>query len=225
MTADATVVGERLAAAVPTPRRLAWYALLFNLQLVLVVLYYAFSTAAPGDLRYVAYGLVWINVGALAIYRTRPPAGVGFRTRRRALALAAGYFGVLAVFGGMVSTGVGGPASGLRVAWITPGWGPAIVYGGTDLTLVLMPAHVVGYTALAYLLYVTVLDASGSAIGGLLGILSCFSCTWPILAAIAAALFGGTGFLATTAMEMSYDLSTVVFLATVALLYWRPGFG
>lgn len=226
MTADvdAAVVRERLAAAIPAPRRLAWYALLLNFQVVLVVLYYAFSTAAPGELRYVLYGLAWINVGVWAIYATRPPPGVDFRTRRRALALAAAYFGVLAVVGGLVSTGVGGPVSGLRVAWITPGWGPALVYGGSALTLVLMPAYVVGYGALAYLVYVTVLDASGSAVGGLLGLLSCISCTWPVLAAVGSVLFGGTGFLATTAMEMSYDLSTAVFLATVGLLYWRPGF-
>ena len=225
-SAAAATARDRLLEAVPSRRRLAIYALLLNLQVVGVVLYYALSTATPDRLRYVVYGLLWINVGALAIHGTRSPAGVDFRTRRRALALAAGYFGLLAVLGGLVGTGVPGEATGLRVAWITPGWGPALVYGGTSLTVVVMPAYVVGYTALAYLVYVTILDAAaGSAVGGLLGLLSCLSCTWPIIALVGSALFGGTGFLAATAMALSYDLSTVVFLATVALLYWRPGFG
>lgn len=218
-----TAVGERLRAAAPTRRRLTWYALALNAQFVAVALYYALSTATPDRLRYVVYGLVWINVGALAIYATRPPDGVGFRTRRRAVGLAAGYFALLAVLGGLLGVGIGEHATGLRIAWITPGWGPALVYSGVHLTIVLMPAYLVGYTALAYLVYVTVLDASGSAIGGLLGLLSCLSCTWPLLAAIGSTLFGGVGILATSAMEMSYDLSTAVFLVTVALLYWRPG--
>jgi hypothetical protein len=215
---------DRVADALPSRRRLAVYALLANLQLVGVVLYYAVGSATLTQPRYVLYGLLWVNVGVLAVHAADPPAGVGFERRRRALALAAGYFGLLSVFGGLVGTGLGSAATGLRVAWLTPGWGPALVYGGHAVSFVLMPAYVVGYLALSYLLYVTVLDAAGSAIGGVLGLVSCVSCTWPVLATVGSTLFGGAGFLAASATEVPYDLSTAVFLLTVALLYWRPGF-
>jgi len=213
-----------LLEGLPSRRRLAWALLILNLQAVGVILYYAFSAATLAAPRYVVYGLVWVNVGVLAIVSTAPPEDAGFRERRRAMAVAAGYFGVLAVIGGMVGTGLGTNATGLRVAWLTPGWGPALVYGGHTVAVVLMPAYVVGYLALAYLLYVTVLEAAGSAVGGLLGLVSCVSCTWPVLASVASAVFGGAGVLASTATAMSYDLSTAVFLLTVALLSWRPGF-
>lgn len=215
---------ERLTDALPSRRRLAIVLALLNLQAVGVVLYYSLSSATLTEPRYVVYGLLWVNVGALAIYAAEPPPGVDFGQRRRALAVAAGYFGLLAVFGGLVGTGLGANATGLRVAWLTPGWGPALVYGGHTVAFVLMPAYAVGYLALSYLLYVTVLDAAGSAVGGLLGLVSCVSCTWPILATIGSTVFGGAGFLATSATEIPYDLSTAVFLVTVALLYWRPGF-
>ena len=132
---------------------------------------------------------------------------------------------MLAVVGGLVGTGLGADATGFGVAWPMPGWGPTLVYGGHAAALVLMPAYVVGYLALSYLLYVTVLDAAGSAVGGLLGLVSCVSCTWPVFATVASTALSGTGLLAASAAQVPYDISTAVFLLTVALLYWRPGFG
>lgn len=210
-----------------TARRVARVALVVNLELVLVVAYYAFTAATLVEPRYAVYGLVWINVGVLAVSRVSPPADVDFDTRRRALAVAAGYFGLLAVFGGLISTGLGDAATGFRVAWLPPGWGPAVLYGGEHVVLALTPAFVVGYVALSYLVYATVLEASRSIVAGVVGLFSCVSCTWPIVAAVAASVLGGAGILGATAMGASwwyYDLSTAVFLVTVALLSWRPGF-
>ncbi|QLD85145.1 hypothetical protein HWV23_05210 [Natronomonas halophila] len=211
-------LGRRLPA-----RRLGWGALLLNLQLVSIVAYYTLTTAEPTELRYALYGLLWVNLGAVAIYATDPPEGPDFATRRRAAALAAAYFGVLAVFGGVISTGLGDAASGVRIAWLPPGWGPAFVYAGEYVVIAAMPAFLVGYAALAYLVYVTVLEASGSAVAGLLGLFSCVSCTWPILASIGTSLVGGAGILGAAALNASYDLSTAVFVLTLGLLYWRPG--
>ena len=214
---------DRLRDALPSRRRLAALLVVGNLQAVGVILYYAATSAALTEPRYVVYGLLWVNVGLLAVYEAGPPVDADFAQRRRALAVAAGYFGLLAVVGGLVASGLGADATGFRVAWLTPGWGPALVYAGHTVSVVLMPAYVVGYLALSYLVYVTVLEAAGSAVGGLLGLVSCVSCTWPVLATVASALLGGAGFLATSATSVPYDLSTAVFLLTVALLYWRPG--
>ena len=220
---DVASVTNRVRSLSFDVRSVVALALVLNAQLVFVVLYYALSGVTLADPRYVLYGLVWVNVGAAVLYTTRAPADTSFSTRRRALAIAAAYFGLLAVFGGLISTGLGEHATGFRVAWLAPGWGPALVYGGTHLTVVLMPAYLLGYAALAALVYVTILDAAGSAVAGLLGLFSCISCTWPILAAVGSAVLGGSGLLATTALDASYDLSTAVFLLTVLLLYWRPG--
>lgn len=208
----------------PSSDQLLRYALVLNLQFVAVALYYSFSSLRLTEPRYVLFGLLWINVGLLAVRSRRLPSEIPFRTRRRALAVATAYFGLLAITGGLIGTGIES-AGGLRVAWLTPGWGPALVYAGSNVSLVLMPAYVVGYAALAYLVYAALLETTRSAVGGVLGLLSCVSCTWPIVAAVGSTLVGGAGFLSTSAMQLSYDLSTVVFLATVALLYWRPGLG
>lgn len=206
-------------------RRIGWIALLVNVQLVLVLAYYIFTGLTVTEPRYALYGLLWINLGALAVYKTQVPEGVDFATKRRSLAIASGYFGLLVVLGGLVGTGLGGDATGFRIGWLPPGWGPAVVYAGSNVVIALIPAFFIGYLALAYLVYVTLLDAAGSAIAGLIGLFSCVSCTWPILAAIGSAVLGGAGLLSATALDASYDLSTAVFVVTVALLYWRPGIG
>jgi hypothetical protein len=99
------------------------------------------------------------------------------------------------------------------------------LYSGGGLSVVLMPARVVGYLALAYLVYATVIDASGAGVAGLLGLLSCVSCSWPVLAALVSGVAGSGSALAATTLGLSQDLSTVVFLLTVGLLYWRPTIG
>jgi hypothetical protein len=43
-----------------------------------------------------------------------------------------------------------------------------------------------------------------------------------VLASLATGVFGSGTALASAVYGLSYDISTVVFLLTVALLYWRP---
>jgi hypothetical protein len=46
-----------------------------------------------------------------------------------------------------------------------------------------------------------------------------------VIASVATGVVGGGSAVATVALGFSYDLSTAVFLVTVALLYWRPSVG
>jgi hypothetical protein len=105
---------------------------------------------------------------------------------------------------------------------VPPGWGPAVTYAGSGLTLTLVPFRVVGYLALAYLVYATVLDAARSAVTGALGLLSCVSCSWPVLASLASGVAGSGSGIAAAVTTGSYGLSTLVFVVTVTLLVWRP---
>ncbi|WP_423751338.1 DUF7546 family protein [Salinirarus marinus] len=205
-------------------RRYLAGALLVNSLLLSTLFYVVVADGPLGPPRYALYGLTWIAVGVVAVTATRvPPASDG--TRRRARLLAGGYFAVLAVAGGLVTaSGPMGP-TGFRVAFLPPGWGPALVYGGTLVNVVLMPARVVGYLALAYLIYATAVDAAGAAVSGVVGIFSCVSCSWPVLASLSTSLLGGGSAVAGAVTTLSYDLSTLVFLVTVALLYWRPFVG
>ena len=206
----------------PSRETVLYGLVVLNAEVLAVLLYFLFRNVALTDPRYTVYGLVWVNVGLWALWATDVP-DASRATKRRAAAVAVAYFGVLAVAGGVVTEAMArGGTAGWSVAWLPPGWGPALLYGGSAFNLVLMPARVVGYVALAYLVYATVVDAAGAGVAGVLGLLSCVSCSWPVLAGIAASVFGGSSALAASTLSLSYDLSTLVFLVTVGLLYWRP---
>jgi len=221
-----TVTTEWAARLRPDRETVLWGALVLNLELLLLASYAILSDTqliGPLAVRYWLFPFVWINVGLWALFRTRP-APAGTRQRRIAGAIAVGYFGVLAYFGGVIGLASTPDISTLRVVLLDlpPGWGPAVLYDGTVVGVTLMPYKLVGYAALAYLVYATVLDAAGSAIGGLLGLLSCVSCTWPVLATLVTGVVGSGTAVANAAYGQTYGLSTVVFVVTVALLYWRP---
>lgn len=217
----------RLIDHSPKRETLLWVAIVLNAELLAVLTYLVLARPAFGDLpllRVVAFYLypwIWLNVALFAILRTRV-SQAPIRRRLAATAIAGGYFLVLAYAGGLV--GLGGTGSGLRVALesLPPGWSPALMYDGTALTIILLPFKVVGYLGLAYLVYATVLDAAGSALGGMLGLFSCVSCTLPVVAGLLSGVIGGTGGLVTAAYGQSYALSTVAFVLTVGLLTWRP---
>jgi hypothetical protein len=208
----------------PSRETLAWGGVLVIAEVLLVLLYVLGSDNVtiyePVTLLVLPW--VWINVGLWAIVRTRPLAS-GRRKRLLAGAIGAGYFLVLAYVGGIVAPATG-PATGLtpHVAAVPPGWGPFLTYQGSLVDLTLMPYNLVGYTALAYLVYATALDASNVLVGGLVGLFSCVSCTFPIIASVLTGLVGSGAALAGLANTNAYLLSTAVFVLTVGLLYWRP---
>lgn len=212
---------DRLARFRPARGTLLWGAILINTELLALFVYLAQPDIVPTAVRYYIYPLVWINVGLWALVRVDPPTASRQR-RYAARALAVAYFLVLAYAGGLVGQGLGAMATGFRVAMLPPGAGPALVYGGEAVRVVAVPYKVVGYVALAYLVYTTVLDVARSAVGGVLGLFSCVSCTWPVLASVVTGVAGGSSPIASAALSASKGLSTLIFVVTVGLLYWRP---
>ncbi|MFC4449683.1 DUF7546 family protein [Halorussus aquaticus] len=207
----------------PSRDALLWTGLLVNTELVLTFAYLLLADVTVTEWRYLVFPFVWINVSAWALLRADPVAD-SRRTRYIGAAVAVGYFLLLASVGGLVKPG-GSHALGWRIAWLPPGWGPAVLYTGSAVNLSLMPYKLVGYLTLAYLVYDTVLDTAGSAVSGLVGVVSCVSCAWPVVATLAAGVAGtGTG-VAAAASEWSYTLGTLAFVLTVALLRWRPTVG
>lgn len=215
-------VRARLAATDSLDREtLALGALVLNTELLAVLAYYLLANARLVDPRFTIYGLVWVNVGLVVLVTLDAPEA-STRQRRRAGAVAVGYVAVLAVAGGLVGPAADASPAGFSIVALPPGWGPALAYGGAHVDALLMPAKVVGYAALGALVYATVLDASRAAVSGVLGLFSCVSCSWPVLAGVATAVAGGGSAVAAATTPLSYDLSTLVFVVTVALLRWRP---
>ena len=214
----------------PSPFSTLVWATILLLEAMLIVTYVRINNAALGMFH--VYPFIWLNVSAWVLWRTGRPSG----SRRQTLlagSIATLYFAVLGFFGGLYDIvalsdhpehhvhhfeQMGGFDLALSVP---PGYGPALFYMGPELQLALSPYLLVGYLTLSYLVYVTVIDASNAAASGVLGIFACISCSWPILASIAGGA-GASSALAATVYAQAYELSTIAFVATVALLYWRP---
>ncbi|WP_435335144.1 DUF7546 family protein [Haloarchaeobius sp. TZWWS8] len=212
-----------LADAMPSERVL-WLGLLCALELLAVVSYFQLTSAELTSVRYALYPFVWLNVGLVAVVLTSP-AVASPRQRAGAALVAGGYFLLLAWATGLVGLA---PAdhdpTGLAATMASPGWGPTVTYGGSLLTLVLVPFRLLGYLALAYLVYAAVLDSLAASATGLVALFSCVSCTFPLVSSLAASA-GGSAAMVATAFAFGIDVSTAVFVVSVALLYWRPGVG
>ena len=218
--------------ATPTPTRSSWFRLpavrwlsvLVTVEAAAILGYFALSGAAVTSVRYVLYPFVWINVGVVAVVATATPEA-DRRTRLVAAAVAALYFLTLSALSGLVGLELGAHSHshvhGLAVTMSAPGWGPRVAYAGSLLTATFVPFRVVGYLALSYLVYATLLDAAGRAVSGVLGLASCLSCGLPVVGSLAVGAVGTMGGVAVVAY--SVDVSTAVFVAAVALLTLRPG--
>ena len=200
-------------------------------ELALLAGYLGLTGANATSVRYLLYPFVWIDLGLWAVFAVDVPQTGSALARRAALAVAGAYLATLAFAGGLVDVTVlgGGHTHGAGVdlavfTALPPGWGPTVVLDAPSATLTLVPYKVVGYVALAYLTYAAVVDTAASAASGAIGLLSCASCSWPVFASLLAAALGGEA-VANALYAYSMDLSTVAFVAAVALLAWRPGAG
>lgn len=220
----------RVRRLVPDRVVLLWGGLLVCLEALAVLLFWQFARVTPLELGIYVYPFVWLNLGLWALVRTEPPAA-SRRKRYVAVAAAAAYFLVLAYAGGMVgpphSHGPGvehdhGLSLTVRIASIPPGWGPVVALEGSFGFVQLMPYQVVGYLALAYLLYVTVLDATTAAVSGVVGLFTCVGCSAPLLLALVSGVGGSAAGVAAVMYDQPYGIATLAFVVTVALLAWRP---
>jgi hypothetical protein len=202
-----------------------WVAVLAVEALALLA-YFLLFPATVTDLRYVIYPLVWINAALFAVARSSPPTA-SRRARLLAGGVAGAYFLALAGFTGLLALYVGGHAAhghahifGWQVHMAPPGWGPRVAYVGQWFHVYFVPYRVVGYLALAYLVYVALLDFVGAALSGLLGVVTCVGCAFPLVSGALASVGGGVALSAATAFSL--DISTAAFLLAVVLLSWRP---
>ncbi|MFC5972666.1 hypothetical protein ACFPYI_15120 [Halomarina salina] len=208
------------------PVGLWWLGPVLVAEALLLVGYFGLTGARPTELRYVLYPFVWINLGLVAVAETHPRPATR-RVRLFAAVVAVAYFLVLAWLAGLLAVDTA-PAThshahvhGWQVTFSAPGWGPRIGYATQVGHAYFVPYRVVGYAALAYLVFARTLDASAAVLSGVVGLAACLSCGFPLVASLAAGALGPTTAGVATS-SLSFDLSTLAFVLAVALLYWSP---
>ncbi|WP_290810114.1 hypothetical protein [Halovivax sp.] len=220
----ASLQGRSVDVHRPRVEILIGWGMLLAAQAALLAAYLTARNLSPGFFHLAPF--IWINVGLWAAWRTSPPKAPR-RRRRAAAAVAAGYFLLVGYVAGIYAVdpfgGIAHPASGFRFeAAYPPGYGPAAFYAGEYVQVALVPYLLVGYLSIAYLVYVTALDAARSAAGGVFGLVACIGCAWPLLAPVLAGVAGGGTALTSAVYANSSELSTLAFLAAIAVLTWRP---
>ncbi|TQQ80168.1 DUF7546 family protein [Halonotius roseus] len=171
------------------------------------------TNAVVTELRSLAYPVVWIVVSlAAAVWIGRTVQG---RPRRwRGIAVGGGYTLGIAWLSGLIGSTTGGFPPRIHAA--PPGWGPIVLYDSGLIRLSIVPFKLIAYLALGYVIYTLVAAHRGSIRAAVLGVVSCVSCTGPLLVAVVGAI-GGTQ--ATTAVATAgYDIATVALVATFGLL-------
>ena len=194
-----------------------WISVLV-LEVTVVLGYVTVTGARLSSYNELIYSWIWINAGLYAVVNINKPSG---STRKKAAVglLASLYFVVLMWLSGFL--GLASSEAGLHVTWVVPAWGPILTFADV-IYIKILPFMAIGFLALSYLVYAAVLDASRSMAAGALGLVSCVGCTWPVFSALLGAFAGGTGGITTAVYSIPYGLSTVVFVASVAVLYYRP---
>lgn len=202
-----------------------WVALVF-VQVSLVLIYLLSTPDRVTSVRHaVVYPLVWINVALWTTVYARPVSASG-RHRLVAAAVGAGYFLLLLAIPGRIAlAGDVSDPSGVTLRMLIPGWGPILSVETTVIRATLVPYETAGYAAIAYLVSLNLLRLSRSSLAGLFGVVTCVGCTVPVVVPLLGALGGAGSAVAAVTVSWFYDLSTVVFLLAVAVLYrgHRPG--
>lgn len=212
----------------PSKRAVLWGTALIGIQAYLTLTYVWITGRAGGVDLFVLVPWIWINVALLAFLRADAPAVAG-RDRLLPAGIAGGYFLILLGVSGTIGLGTAFsdavPRAELRLLLfdVPPGWAPTVIYAGEFIRVALRPPLLLGYAAIAYLLYATIARSGAGVIGGVVGLFSCVGCMVPIVASAVAVLTGSTaGYLQpeNLAVISGYDISTAVFLLTVFILWF-----
>ena len=224
---------SNLGLRIPRPKKstIVWGLVVVNVEALFVLTYLAI-TQRSYDTAFLLFPFVWINVGIWALVRTDPPAASA-RRKRIAGTVAVLYFLVLGFMGNMLALGPAfgseTPAMGFEFVMYglePPGWTPYVLYNGEFLHVSLIPPYVIGFAALTYLVYATVLDAASLAGVGIVGLFSCISCTMPLVAAVFTGAVGASsGALLSAVAPIAYEGGMVLYVVTIGLLYYRPVMG
>ncbi|MFP4174804.1 MAG: hypothetical protein ACLFSW_03385 [Halobacteriales archaeon] len=201
-------MNERQRRAVP-------WVLFVAVQVAAVALYFILSDTVAVTVRHALYPVIWVTLSAWVFVRTPLPDELPWYAP--VVAVVSGvYFLALLWLAGLVGTAES-PGLAIDVTGASPGWGPVLAYSGDLVYLRIIPFQVVGYAALAYLVFVALTDTASSLVGAAVGLVSCVGCTWTLVAG-ALSVVGSAGVTAVV-QSYSYELSTLVFVTAVVVLY------
>lgn len=227
MSTERTSFEQQFERLWPGRRVVAVAAVLLGMQAYLVLTYVSITNRQGGVDLFVVVPWIWINVALWVAYRIEPPT-VADRDRLISGLIAGGYFFLLLVVSGAIGLGTAFsdavPPTGFRLVLFEapPGWTPTLMYAGDYVRLALRPPLLLGYAAIAYLLYATVTEAGRALVGSVVGLFSCVGCMVPIVVSMIGAFTGGTvGYLqpGNVAAISGYDISTAVYLGTITILW------
>lgn len=210
--------------SLPAPARTAVLAL--GVQSALALAYLLATDAGLAAPTMLAVPFVWLTVAAVAVRHAERPT-VRRSTRWIAAGVGAAYALALAWLIGAVGPAMG-PAAGLDLVFLPPGWGPVLRYSGAGIAFTLVPYRAVGVLALGYLVSLSVRnvveEGLSAGVGGLVALGSCAGCALPLVSSLGGVL-GGAGLgigAAPTVGGGTYLLGTAAFVLAVWLLAARP---
>lgn len=197
-----------------------------GVQSALALLYVSLTDAGAAAPTMLAVPFVWVTVAAVAVQHAERPE-TGRLVRWVGVIVGAAYALGLAWLMGAVAPSMG-PATGLNVVLLPPGWGPAVQYRGAVISVTLLPYRALGVAALGYLTALAVRDVVESSVslgvGGVVALGSCAGCALPLVAAVAGVLGGvGLGLGAAPAVGgETYLLGTAAYVLAATVLCVRP---
>ena len=197
-----------------TQRVVPW-AVFVAVQVAVIALYFILTDTVALTIRHALFPVIWVTLSAWVLLHTPVPDELPWYAP--AVAVVSGvYFVALLWLGGLVGVAQS-PGTAFSVSAASPGWGPVLAYSGDLVYLRVIPFQFIGYAALAYLVFVALTDTASSLVGAAVGLVSCVGCTWTLVAG-ALSVVGSAGVTAAV-QSYSYELSTLVFVTAVAVLY------
>ncbi|WP_053947665.1 DUF7546 family protein [Halolamina sediminis] len=210
--------------SIPAPARTAVLAL--GVQSALALAYLLATDAGLAAPTMLAIPFVWLTVAVVAVRHADRPT-VGRPGRWIAAAVGAAYVLGLAWLIGAVGPAMG-PATGVDLVLLPPGWGPVLRFSGVGVAFTLVPYRAAGVLALGYLVSLSVRnvveEGLSAGVGGLVAVGSCAGCALPLVTSLAGALTGAglSVGAAPTVGGGTYVLGTAAYVLAAWLLAARP---